>query len=885
MSLIIEEITIKNFRSHSNTNISFKKGINLISGRNGSGKTSILEAILVALYGPRPTGVRKDDLIKIGSQHYSISLKFLLNGEEYNILRVSDGSSKLVGKVKMDGENPINSWVEKNIAPSHIFTNAIYVRQGEIDSIIKDDESRDRIIRKVTRIEDYENAWKNLGIIIRMFENDVENIRQFIVQESELESKRMEKEAELNEKKVELDNLRKRVEELRLELRELSKKKKELDEILERLNRLKIEAQKVQGEVNTLKSNLKNLMEQKSEIEEKIKVLTSDVSRLRELREPARRYEDLERIFKQISKSMNQLESDLSGAKVEVQNLTLQLKKIAEDKRRIKEIKTEISQISKEMETLQKYVEEWEKIKSALDRSKQIEEQIKGFGYDVDEIQDLFALLNKSRDDERRIQEGFKKIASRKSALIAKGLQIKNAINELKRAKGYCPTCGRSLDNSLKLKLIRDYVGKLKEIKEEITQLEEATKKLERKKEKIDQIIRNQDAILNLKQLKDELDDIKSQISRKEIDVIKEKSEKFDKLKEKIDKLQGELNALEKSTAKEAEIKESLKRLNERISEIKEHKSRLLNTLKEFGFNSLKEMEVEIENLKGAYLEWFRLKESSKELERERDNLSKVRRSIERLKGEIDEKSGELSTLQGKIEELEEVYDDKVHKEVEQEFIEKSNELEASRGKIELLCERVESLEKDIKYIQKQIELVREQKRKLDVIERRILPELAKIREKFRKYRNYLAETALREVESYASEIFQEFTEGKYLGIKLRQVMDRREKLKVFVLHQGKEREISFLSGGELIALGLAFRLALTMYMIRGKIPLLILDEPTPFLDEERRRKLVEITSNYLRKIPQVIIVSHDDELKDAADRVINVELMGGSSRVSYVEA
>ena len=94
-----------------------------------------------------------------------------------------------------------------------------------------------------------------------------------------------------------------------------------------------------------------------------------------------------------------------------------------------------------------------------------------------------------------------------------------------------------------------------------------------------------------------------------------------------------------------------------------------------------------------------------------------------------------------------------------------------------------------------------------------------------------------------------------------------------------------FLSGGELIALGLAFRLALTMYMIRGKIPLLILDEPTPFLDEERRRKLVEITSNYLRKIPQVIIVSHDDELKDAADRVINVELMGGSSRVSYVEA
>ncbi len=75
------------------------------------------------------------------------------------------------------------------------------------------------------------------------------------------------------------------------------------------------------------------------------------------------------------------------------------------------------------------------------------------------------------------------------------------------------------------------------------------------------------------------------------------------------------------------------------------------------------------------------------------------------------------------------------------------------------------------------------------------------------------------------------------------------------------------------------------MFMIRGRIPLLILDEPTPFLDEERRRKLVDITTNYLRKIPQVIIVSHDDELKDAADRVIFVDYQGGVSRVRHVEA
>ena len=144
----------------------------------------------------------------------------------------------------------------------------------------------------------------------------------------------------------------------------------------------------------------------------------------------------------------------------------------------------------------------------------------------------------------------------------------------------------------------------------------------------------------------------------------------------------------------------------------------------------------------------------------------------------------------------------------------------------------------------------------------------------------------MRGVERYASEIFEELTEGKYSGIRLKKVTERgKEKLRVFVVYQGEEREIGFLSGGEIIALGLAFRLALSMFMIRGRIPLLILDEPTQFLDEERRRKLVDVTTNYLRKIPQVIIVSHDEELKDAADRVIFVDSQGGVSRVRYVEA
>ena len=43
--LHIDALNIKNFRNHSDTHLGFKKGVNVIWGENGSGKTAVLEAI------------------------------------------------------------------------------------------------------------------------------------------------------------------------------------------------------------------------------------------------------------------------------------------------------------------------------------------------------------------------------------------------------------------------------------------------------------------------------------------------------------------------------------------------------------------------------------------------------------------------------------------------------------------------------------------------------------------------------------------------------------------------------------------------------------------------------------------------------------------------
>lgn len=49
--MVIQNVTIKNFKGIEEKTIELKPGFNLIKGVNGKGKTSILEAISVGLGG------------------------------------------------------------------------------------------------------------------------------------------------------------------------------------------------------------------------------------------------------------------------------------------------------------------------------------------------------------------------------------------------------------------------------------------------------------------------------------------------------------------------------------------------------------------------------------------------------------------------------------------------------------------------------------------------------------------------------------------------------------------------------------------------------------------------------------------------------------------
>jgi DNA repair exonuclease SbcCD ATPase subunit len=97
----IKDLTVKNFMSVGNATqaINFDRqdltlvlGENLDLGgdgsRNGTGKTTIINALSYALYGQALTNIRRDNLInKTNSKNMLVSLDFSVNGQDYRVER------------------------------------------------------------------------------------------------------------------------------------------------------------------------------------------------------------------------------------------------------------------------------------------------------------------------------------------------------------------------------------------------------------------------------------------------------------------------------------------------------------------------------------------------------------------------------------------------------------------------------------------------------------------------------------------------------------------------------------------------------------------------------------------------------------------------------
>lgn len=142
--MIIKRIVLNNFRNHTDTDISFTKGINLLYGKNGSGKTSILEAIGFALFSGK-FRTTNAEAVKEGTKKGKIYLEFSVDEQETFVVEknLPSGTGVLYSKenssLKLTNKEDILRKIREllgiRIDSENFFSNIIVASQNKITDI------------------------------------------------------------------------------------------------------------------------------------------------------------------------------------------------------------------------------------------------------------------------------------------------------------------------------------------------------------------------------------------------------------------------------------------------------------------------------------------------------------------------------------------------------------------------------------------------------------------------------------------------------------------------------------------------------------------------------------------------------------------------------
>lgn len=167
--MILKNLQLHNIGRYSDQNIPFDEGIiALIIGENGSGKSTIFEAILWAIFGETAKKVTLDEIVSLGSDEGTADLTLVDGSTTYQIIRsrnVKKQSTTLIFLINGDDqsaatipetEKKIQEYLKTDFVT---FRNSIFFGQEEVSQFVSGtDKQRKDILTKFLDLSIYDRA-------------------------------------------------------------------------------------------------------------------------------------------------------------------------------------------------------------------------------------------------------------------------------------------------------------------------------------------------------------------------------------------------------------------------------------------------------------------------------------------------------------------------------------------------------------------------------------------------------------------------------------------------------------------------------------------------------------------------------------------------------
>ncbi|MCH4815430.1 MAG: SMC family ATPase [Saccharolobus sp.] len=858
----IDKITLTNFLSHEHSEIQFLGEVNVIVGQNGAGKSSIIDGIVFSLFRTHSRG-NNDNLIRKGSNKASVTLHLSNEKDKIEIIRDirSTTEDRLIRNQIPVARSAtvVSNEIEKILGiDKDIALSTIIVRQGELDKIL---ENFQDIMGKILKLESIEKLIDSRGPIVEFKKNLENKLRELdrIEQDYNNSKKNLEEkrnrvlELEKDRKKLEdeIKNLENQITELKKQFEDYEKKR---NQYLELTTILKVKETKL----NELNKSIEELRRQ-TENMDKLEKEVNELDNLKNFRLKFEKYEVLSRSYMEISNNILNLEKEIE-----------EYEKAIKRKKELEPHYLRYKELERKLEELQPKYEEYLKSKLNLDSKLNLKERLdkdaSEFSKDIDRIGNLEQIMEEKRKRQLDLRAQLGKVES----LISEKNEI---INNLSQVKGEtCPVCGRPLDEGHKQKIVEEAKSYISRLELDKNELEEELKKITDELNKIEKEYRR------LSNNKANYDNIIKQLR---------------KLNEEIENLHNRIEALK-------DIEEEIKKINGEIKDLKQYYEEFMRLFK-YDEKELERKKVRLDEMNKKKVEIekeMRVLETElqgldrKELENKISDLERKKKILDEMKkkrGVLEDYIGQVELLQEDVKKLKEKlniiqFDENKYNELKTSLDVHNASLKEKENRKSRVEGELDSLGKDIEEISNRIKNYELQLKDKEKIINGI-NKLEKIRDALgeRKLQSYIIMATKQLIENNLNDIISKFD----LSIKNveMEIMQKTSRGKgsggniVIYTNNGDTLPIVSLSGGERIALSIALRLAIAKALM-SNTNFFILDEPTIHLDDQRKVYLIEIIRAAKESVPQILVVTHDEEVVQAADYVIRVEKRGNKSFV-----
>ena len=823
-----------------------------ISGQNGAGKSSLLDAMTWALFGQARR--RDDALINTHASAAEVVFDFFYEGSLYRIqrskprdktsileffVRDNDGNWKTLTEHSLrETETRIQSTLHMDY---ETFTNASFFLQGKADQFAQQRPAdRKRILASILGLE----VWE----VYR--ERAVEMRKQIETEQANINGQLEEIEGELKEEAAR----KARLAQLEDSLASASALRKTQEILLENLHRLAASVAEQRRLVEVLLGQEKAACQRLEDSREKL------VSRKEEclaIREQLGRAAEIEAAYQDWQETRRQLEhwegvaanfrqheaqraAPLMAIETERVRFVQERTGLQAQQRQVQELETSLPVFQSQLVSGRDQLIE---TKTRLEQRPFLDKKLL-------EIQE-------TRADARAANDVLKREMS----------ELKERIERLREVSGAtCPLCGQPLSPDDRLR--------------HLTELELQGK------DKGDLYRFNQELVrqseVQLQMVKKEL----AELGQLEI-IFRTRQREVDQLADRVSQVQQTIQNWQTGDAVRLQTLIDMLDQQNYALPARADLARIDAILKDLGYDTAAHDAVRRAEQAGRTSE-----QHLRQLEANRARLEPLEREIPALEQQVEKYTVEAEKQGQDLQSARAKYEEEAARlpdldKVEAETInlrEQENRLRTDLGGAVQKVEVLKNLRQRSKGLTARLGEIKQQVARLKVLERAFgkdgVPAL-------------LIEQALPEIETQANDLLDRLTNGEMSvrfatqkDYKDKNRDDKKETLDILISDSAGTREYELFSGGEAFRVNFAIRLALSQVLAKragARLQMLVIDEGFGSQDVEGRQRLIEAINQVQHDFARVLVITHLEELKDVFPARIEVEKTINGSQLKVV--